>query len=181
MVPDPAAVARGPAARAWRPCREDAGAFRRRLAQRNIAPERVDVRDRLGILEYFAAIASVDIALETFPYNGATTALDALWMGVPLVALAGARAVARGSYSILRSMQLPELIASGSDDYVNLDVSLARNQSWRSELRATLRDRLANSPLMDGPTFVADLESAYRQMWRAWCGAQRGNHSLAAP
>jgi protein O-GlcNAc transferase len=151
-------------------------AFRRRLAQRNVAPERVEVRDRVGILEYFAAIASVDIALETFPYNGATTALDSLWMGIPLVALPGERGIARGSYSILRSMQLPDLIAGGPDEYVNRNVSLARDRGWRSKLRTTLRDRLATSPLMDRATFVADLEAVYRQMWRTWCHAQSSVH-----
>jgi predicted O-linked N-acetylglucosamine transferase (SPINDLY family) len=155
-------------------------AFRRRLAQRNIDPARVDVRDRLGILEYFAAIASVDIALDTFPYNGATTALDTLWMGVPLVAVPGERGVARGSYSILRAMRLPELIASGPDDYVNRNVSLARDRSRRNELRKTLRERLAKSPLMDRVTFVADLESAYRQMWRAWCDAHGSLRKLGS-
>jgi protein O-GlcNAc transferase len=55
-------------------------------------------------------------------------------------------------------------------EYVDLNVRLARDRGWRDRLRATLRDRLAASPLMDSSTFVADLESAYRQMWRAWCG-----------
>ena len=149
-------------------------AFRRRLAQRNINPDRVEIHDRVGILEYFAAIASVDIAFETFPYNGATTALDALWMGVPLVAWPGERSVARGSYSILQSIQLPELIANGPDDYVRRNVYLARDQSRRNALRTTLRDRLAKSPLMDRATFVADLESAYREMWRVWCNSRGG-------
>lgn len=148
-------------------------AFRQRLAGRNVDPDRVEVRDRIGILEYFAAIGSVDIALDTFPYNGATTTLDTLWMGVPLVALCGDRGIARGGASILQSMDLPELIARGPAEYVELNVRLARDRGSRDRLRATLRNRLATSPLMDGPTFVADLESAYRQMWRAWCGPER--------
>ncbi len=147
-------------------------AFRQRLAARNVEIGRVEVRDRLGILDYFAAIASVDIALDTFPYNGATTTLDTLWMGVPLVALHGDRGTARSGYSILQSMQLPELVASGLDDYVELNVRLARERSWRDRLRATLRDRLASSPLMDSAAFVVDLESAYRRMWRAWCDSR---------
>jgi protein O-GlcNAc transferase len=147
-------------------------AFRHRLAARNIDPDRAEVRDRTRILEYFAAIASVDIALDTFPYNGATTTLDTLWMGVPLVALCGDRGIARGGCSILQSMDLPELIAGGPTEYVNLNVRLAGDRSWRDRLRTTLRDRLAVSPLMDSASFVADLEAAYRQMWRAWCGPE---------
>jgi predicted O-linked N-acetylglucosamine transferase (SPINDLY family) len=146
-------------------------AFRQRLARRNVDPERVEVRDRMGILEYFAAIASVDIALDTFPYNGATTTLDTLWMGVPLVALRGDRGIARGGSSILQSLDLPELIANDPAEYVEVNVRLARDRGWRDRLRTTLRNRLASSPLMDGAAFVADLESAYRQMWRTWCGS----------
>jgi protein O-GlcNAc transferase len=151
-------------------------AFRHRLAKRNIDQDRADVRDRVGILEYFAAIASVDIALDTFPYNGATTTLDTLWMGVPLVALRGDCSIARGSYSILQTMNLPELIASGPDDYCQLNVLLARDRNWRARLRLGLRSRLEASPLMNGAMFVTELESAYRQMWRAWCDVQRGVH-----
>jgi protein O-GlcNAc transferase len=147
-------------------------AFRRRLTQRLIDPKRVVVLGREGILEYFTAIGNVDIALDTFPYNGATTTLDILWMGVPLVALRGDRGIARGGYSILQSMQMPELIADGPDDYVHLNVRLARDISWRRTLHATLRNRLAVSPLMDAARFVVDLEAGYRQMWRAWCAVQ---------
>ena len=146
-------------------------AFRQRLAGRNVDPQRVEVRDRVGILEYFAAIATVDIALDTFPYNGATTTLDTLWMGVPLVALRGDRGIARSGASILQSLGLPELIARSPAEYVDLNVRLACDRGWRDRLRTTLRNRLATSPLMDGAAFVADLESAYRQMWRTWCGS----------
>jgi predicted O-linked N-acetylglucosamine transferase (SPINDLY family) len=149
-------------------------AFRRRLLQRNINRDRVSVRGRLGISEYFAAIANVDIALDTFPYNGATTTLDTLWMGVPLVALHGDRSIARSGYSLLQSIDAPELIASGPREYVDLNLRLVRDTSWRNTLRATLRNRLAASPLMDSVRFAADLEAGYRHMWRAWCASQRG-------
>jgi predicted O-linked N-acetylglucosamine transferase (SPINDLY family) len=137
--------------------------------ERRIEPGRVDIHGRTSILGYFAAIADVDIALDTFPYNGATTTLDTLWMGVPLVALRGERGVARSSYSILQSMGSPELIASSPDDYVERNVRLARDGAWRHTLRSTLRKRLAASPLMDATAFVADLETTYTDMCRAWC------------
>jgi predicted O-linked N-acetylglucosamine transferase (SPINDLY family) len=147
--------------------------FRRRLAEQQIDPDRVVIHGRTSILEYFAAIADVDIALDTFPYNGATTTLDTLWMGVPLVALCGERGVARSGYSILRSMGLPELIASSPDEYVALNVRLARDVGWRVALRSTLRSRLTASPVMDAVAFVADLEVAYAEMWRGWCSRRR--------
>jgi predicted O-linked N-acetylglucosamine transferase (SPINDLY family) len=147
-------------------------AFRRRLVQRNIDFDRVSVRGRLGIFEYFAAIAQVDIALDTFPYNGATTTLDTLWMGVPVVALRGDRSIARSGYSLLQSIDAQELIAAAPREYVDLNLRLVRDTAWRDTLRATLRNRLAASPVMDSTRFVADLEIGYRHMWRAWCASQ---------
>ena len=82
-----------------------------RIERNGIDPARVTTRGRQSIAEYFAAIGSVDIALDTFPYNGATTTLDTLWMGTPIVALRGDRAIARGCYSILKTLGADELIA----------------------------------------------------------------------
>jgi predicted O-linked N-acetylglucosamine transferase (SPINDLY family) len=87
-------------------------------------------------------------------------------MGVPIVALCGERGVSRGGVSILRTLGLDELIADTPDAYVRLNVRLARDSSWRLALRATLRERLVHSPLMDVPRFIYDLEAAYRDMWR---------------
>jgi len=89
-----------------------------------------------------------------------------------MVALRGDRGIARSGYSILQSLDLPELIASSPADYIALNVRLGRDRSWRNRLRTTLRNRLATSPLMDAASFVADLESAYRGMWHAWCGSR---------
>jgi protein O-GlcNAc transferase len=143
--------------------------FLQRLIRRRIDPGRVVIHGRKSILDYFAAISSVDIALDTLPYNGATTTLDTLWMGVPIVALRGGRAISRSSYSIMRSLDLPELIAADPEEYVRLNVGLAHDPRMRRHLRGTLRDRLKLSPLMDSAGFVRDLEAAYRQMWRTWC------------
>jgi predicted O-linked N-acetylglucosamine transferase (SPINDLY family) len=71
-------------------------------------------------------------------------------------------------------VQLPELIARTSTEYVEINVRLAKDHAWRSNLRASLRPRLAASPLMDAAGFVADLEAAYRQMWLNWCESQNG-------
>ena len=140
-----------------------------RLAQRGVDPVRLDVRGRQPIPAYYAAIGNVDLALDTIPHNGGTTTFDVLWMGVPVVALHGDRGISRSSYSILKSLSMPELIAQSPDDYVELNVRLAQDHKWRKELRSTLRARLTGSPLMDTPRFVADLETGYREMWRQWC------------
>jgi predicted O-linked N-acetylglucosamine transferase (SPINDLY family) len=136
-----------------------------RLAARGIAPNRVTVLGRLGVPDYFRAVGSVDIALDTFPYNGATTTLDALWMGTPVVVLKGDRSIARGGYSIMQSAGLPELATTSVDDYVSVNTRLALDASWRKSLSARLRSTLVASPLMNGRQFVVDLEAAFRSMW----------------
>jgi predicted O-linked N-acetylglucosamine transferase (SPINDLY family) len=144
-----------------------------RLGQRGVASDRVTLRGREGIVDYYTAIAKTDIALDTFPHNGGTTTLDALWMGVPMVALEGARGISRSSYSILKSLQMPDLIATAPESYVAINTRLARDADWRKQLRSTLRGRLARSPLMDAAAFVAALEDGYRRMWHDWCISRR--------
>jgi predicted O-linked N-acetylglucosamine transferase (SPINDLY family) len=140
-----------------------------RMAGCGIDPSRVTFRGRETLANYFAALGNVDIALDTYPYNGATTTFDALRMGVPLVALRGERGISRGSYSIFQSLGANELIARSVDEYVDINVRLARDPAWRAELRRTLRKRLAESPLMDAERFTRALEAHYRAIWREWC------------
>ena len=140
-----------------------------RVERNGVDPGRVRVRGREIILEYFSTIGNVDVALDTFPYNGATTTLDTLWMGVPIVGLRGDRGISRGTYSILRSLGEDDLIANDLDAYIALNVRIARDRDWRVSLRDTLRPRLAASPLMDAVTFTEDLEERFRRMWHAWC------------
>ncbi len=147
--------------------------FIERMAKCGVDAARVYLHGRVGVLEYFAAIGNVDVALDAFPYNGATTTLDTLWMGVPLVALRGERGISRGSYSILATLGAPELVALSVEEYVEKNVALATDAAWRRRLRASLRPRLESSPLMDAASFVRDLEAAYRSMWRTYCGKPR--------
>lgn len=135
-----------------------------RFERRGIERARVSLVGRLGIFDYFAAIAQVDLALDAFPYNGATTTLDTLWMGIPVVALRGARPISRGSYSIAAAAGLEELIASSPQDFVERNVALGRDPAGRAALRRSLRARLAASPVMDAQRFTRDLESLYREM-----------------
>ena len=136
----------------------------RRVAARGIGRGRISAHPRTSIDAYFAAIGDVDIALDTFPYNGGTTTFDVLWMEVPLVALAGERSVSRSGVSILSTLQMPELIAGSDDEYVDTHVRLAAGNGWRRALRETLRTRMQQSPLMDAPRFTRNLEDAFRRM-----------------
>jgi predicted O-linked N-acetylglucosamine transferase (SPINDLY family) len=140
-----------------------------RFVHRDVDPARVTVRERQSLEDYYYTLGDIDVAFDTFPYNGATTTLDTLWMGTPVVALRGNRGIARGSYSILSSLPLPELVARSPDEYVAINLRLANDHAWRSELRATLRPRLSGSRLMDAAGFVSGLEAAYREMWKGWC------------
>jgi predicted O-linked N-acetylglucosamine transferase (SPINDLY family) len=114
----------------------------------------------------------VDIALDSFPYHGTTTTMDALWMGVPVITLRGDRHAARVSASILHTLGLEEMVAVSAQDYVQIARRLALDVHTLQTLRRTLRQRLQASPLMDGARFTRHLEEAYLQMWQA---------ALAAP
>jgi predicted O-linked N-acetylglucosamine transferase (SPINDLY family) len=134
-----------------------------------VEPDRIDFVDRCGRPEYLRRYCNIDIGLEVFPYNGHTTSLDALWMGVPVVALAGETVVARAGLSQAMRLGLPELIATSPDEYVRICSALAADLERLEELRRSLRDRMKRSVFMDGAGFTRELESAYRNIWRSYC------------
>jgi protein O-GlcNAc transferase len=119
--------------------------------------------------EYLEAYREIDVCLDTFPYNGHTTSLDAHWMGVPVVTYVGRTVVGRAGLSIATHLGLPELIAHSADDYVLRAVELSADLRQLATLRRGLRSRMEASPLMDAPRFARGLEAGYREMWRAWC------------
>ena len=116
--------------------------------------------------EYLKLYHKIDIALDTVPYNGHTTSLDALWMGVPVVTLVGTTVVGRAGLSQLSNLRLTELVAWNAKQYVQIASDLAQDLPRLSGLRAALRDRMRMCALMDGPSFARDVEAAYREMWR---------------
>ena len=122
--------------------------------------------------DHLASYGRVDIALDTFPYHGTTTTCEALWMGVPVITLRGETHASRVGASLLRSVGLPELIAGDPAQYLRIARDLAADVPRLATLRASLRERMAASPLMDAPRLTRHIERAYREMWRAWCAAQ---------
>lgn len=143
-----------------------------RLDRAAIARERVAIHGVVPYQKYNELMGEVDIALAPFPYNGATTVMDCLWNGLPVVAKAGAETfTTRLGCSVLASMGLSELIAADDDEYVRIAAGLAANAPGLAELRRTLRPRLERSPMRDFPGFTRELESAYRAMWKTWCAA----------
>jgi predicted O-linked N-acetylglucosamine transferase (SPINDLY family) len=139
------------------------------LTREGVEPHRIEFADWRPRREYLELYHRLDIVLDPFPYGGHTTTLDALWMGVPVVSLAGNPPVSRAGLSILNNLGLPELVAFSEDDYIRIATDLARDSARLAELRRTLRPRMATSVLMDAPSFARNIESAYRAMWRQWC------------
>ena len=133
-----------------------------------IDPARVECLPRQNHRDYLALYNRIDLALDPFPYTGHTTTLDGLWMGVPVVTLAGLTVASRGSLSILSNLGLQELAATTKDGYVALAVDLANQLPRLREMRARLRQRIEQSILMDSNRFARQAESAYRIMWKKW-------------
>ena len=138
-----------------------------RLSKAGVGIDRVSIAGPIrSHREHMETYGQVDIALDTFPYHGTTTTLDALWMGVPVITLAGDRHASRVGVSILSTLGLTELVAQTGDEYVAAAVELSRDADRLDRLSRSLRERLKNSPLTDGLGFTAGLEAAYLEMWR---------------
>jgi predicted O-linked N-acetylglucosamine transferase (SPINDLY family) len=137
-----------------------------------VDPARIDCQPRQPRDQYLALYNRIDLALDTFPYTGHTTTFDSLWMGVPLVSLAGETVVSRGSFSILSNAGLSDLVVRSKQAYIDLALRLAADLPHLRQFRQDLRGRLECSLLMDAPRFARQMESAYRQMWKQWCAGQ---------
>jgi predicted O-linked N-acetylglucosamine transferase (SPINDLY family) len=144
----------------------------RRQWVKKILGDRVDFVDHCPRQAYLDLYHRIDLGLDTLPYNGHTTSLDSLWMGVPVVTSIGKTVVGRAGWSQLSNLGLPELAAKTEEEFVSITAGLAKDLPRLAELRKTLRPRMTASPLMDAERFARDIESAYRQMWQEWCGRQ---------
>jgi len=144
--------------------------IRHRFEEAGIAKERIELAaDVPKFDDHLAFYDRVDIALDTFPYHGTATTCEALWMGVPVVTLAGKTHVSRVGVSILSNIGLGELVANSEGEYVRMAAELARNLPRLSGQRVSLRQRMRASPLMDAARFTGNMEAAYRTMWQRWC------------
>ncbi len=139
------------------------------LAEQGIDKARVELCSWLPRQKYLELIASTDVALDAFPFNGHTTTCDALWQGVPVVTLAGDSYVSRFGSSAHQNLGLQDLVASSVEQYIEIAAKLAQDTPRLAELRASLRERMSASPILDHRQFTRNLEAAYRQMWLDWC------------
>jgi len=151
-----------------------------------VGSARTRVKARLGLVsdrvefvayqprcDYLELYHRIDIGLDTFPYNGHTTSLDALWMGVPVISRTGSTVVSRAGLSLMTNLNLPELVADTNDQFARLATSLANDRKRLAILRSGLRARMQRSPLMDAARFAKNMEGAYRLMWQSWCQKTR--------
>jgi predicted O-linked N-acetylglucosamine transferase (SPINDLY family) len=134
-----------------------------------VSPHRIQISGSLDGSDHWDWFHQVDLALDPFPYNGTTASCETLWMGVPLVTLAGCSHVSRVGASLLTRLGLDALIARTPEEYVELAAALAATPLRLSDLRAGMRARMLGSTLMDGPGFTRDLEAAYQEL----CGVAR--------
>ncbi|MFO1282777.1 MAG: hypothetical protein U1F51_09955 [Burkholderiales bacterium] len=141
------------------------------FARRGVAPGRLDVLPFLPLASFLAFFRDIDVALDPFPYGGGTTTLHTLWMGVPVVALAGDSELARATPATLAGVGLPQFVATSPDEYHRIAVELARRPAPLAPVRAALRVNVGSSVAMDYAGLARNIEAAFRGMWREWCAS----------
>jgi predicted O-linked N-acetylglucosamine transferase (SPINDLY family) len=136
-----------------------------------VDPRRIDFLTPIdyGAAAHLGAYGAIDIGLDPAPFTGVNTSFEALWMGVPVVTLAGDTMMSRMAAGVVTVAGLDELVATSPNDYVTRAVALARDLPRLASLRASLRDRIERSPLCDSPGFARSLDTLWRTLWRDWC------------
>jgi predicted O-linked N-acetylglucosamine transferase (SPINDLY family) len=136
---------------------------RRLFADAGIAESRLEFTGYLSRPKYLKLYNTIDACLDPLPYNGITTTLDAMWMGVPVVSLVGQTGPGRAGLSLLTTAGLGELVAHSPQEFIEIAAGAARMN------RQGIHEKLSASAVMDAPRFARNMEAAYRQMWRNWC------------
>jgi protein O-GlcNAc transferase len=134
-----------------------------------LAPERLHLLGHsLSVKEHLEAYRMVDIALDTYPYTGCTTTADALWMGVPVLTVAGRSMVSRQAAAVLTGAGHDEWICKNVEELASTAIELVSNIPRLAKLRANLRRQVAKSQLIDGADLARCTEAAFREWWKQW-------------
>lgn len=139
------------------------------FANHGISPDRLILEGASPRRDLLESYNAVDIALDTFPYTGGVTSIEAMWMGAPVLTLSGNSYSSRIGESVVSNAGLPDWVAHSPDDYVAAALRHASDTDGLRALRASLRGKLLASSLGDSALFARGLEGAFREMWRAWC------------
>ncbi|MBM4146320.1 MAG: tetratricopeptide repeat protein [Nitrospira sp.] len=140
------------------------------FAEHDVSAEQITlVSLKPSYREHLVLYNSIDVGLDTFPYNGTTTTCDALWMGVPVISLLGDTHASRVGKSILSNIGLSYLVAKSPDEYLEIAINLSKDLSRLQSLRENCRYMILHSPLTDAKQFTANLEQCYRIIWERWC------------
>jgi predicted O-linked N-acetylglucosamine transferase (SPINDLY family) len=142
---------------------------RARFEAGDIAADRLTFIAKVAPAENLPRYHELDLCLDPFPHNGHISTLDSLWMGVPVLTLAGSTVVGRAGVSLLSNVGLPEFIARTPDQLIEIATRWAGDLPGLAAVRAGLRPRMEASPLLDYPQFTADVEAVFRQIWTTWC------------
>ena len=143
--------------------------FRERFEKEGVDGYRIEFRGPVGLSDMMAEYADVDIALDPVPYNGGTTTLQAMWMGVPVVVKAGQNFVSRMGASFMTAAGLGDWVANNDAEYVQVASRMAADRQALLQLKQGLRERLLAAPAWDIDQYTRDFEAALRQMWTAHC------------
>ena len=137
-----------------------------RLTSRGIVRDRLEIRTRMPPEEYFAAHQQFDLYLDPFPYNGGVTSCDALWMGVPVLTVAGSNYLSRQGLGLMTHLGMPEFIVNHPGELISRVADWSQRRSELAEIRRGLRARLTSSVICDAPRYFRNLEAAYRRVWQ---------------
>jgi len=140
--------------------------LRKEVKARGIDPERLIFAKRIPLSEHLARHRCADLFLDTLPYNAHTTASDALWVGLPVITLTGTSFPGRVATSMLRSMNLPELITNSSEEYEALAIQLARHREQLDQIKLKLAQNRLTTTLFNAPLFARNIEAAYTAMYQ---------------
>ncbi|MDB5814916.1 MAG: hypothetical protein JWN23_2033 [Rhodocyclales bacterium] len=139
------------------------------FASGGVDPQRISIRGRQNLEGFFSCIQECDLMLDPFPYNGGTTTFHSLWMGVPVITLAGKSALARCGLMIMESIGLPEFVAHSRDEYVKIGRLYAESLPALAQIRASLRQKFIAAPFADSSRVALEVENIYRKLWQDWC------------